>query len=252
MCQHVEEPPRPHTTLSPQVPPPTPTDPTPGPEAPLKGVASSTGLDHAQFSHDVQRTLNAYGETTDGVRRAHVGFTGRLHSGGRPFPTRAEREQALNALLAPGATPHSGAGNRAVPEDPDPVRTAFERDLDRIKHHVSFRRLAGKCQVFIAPEDIHLRTRMTHSVEVAQVALSIATAVGANTALVEAAALGHDCGHGPMGHASEEAFTPYLPGGYDHAPYGAHVMLADANLCAETVDAIACHSWRREAPMPCQ
>lgn len=206
------------------------------------------GLDATSFSTDVQRTLTAYGETTQGVRRAHIGFTGRLHDGGRPVPSRAEREDALNALLAPGATRSAGAGRRAVPEDPDPVRTCFERDLDRIKHHVSFRRLAGKCQVFIAPEDIHLRTRMTHSLEVAQVALSIAAAVGANTALAEAAALGHDCGHGPMGHASEEAFTPYLDGGYDHAPYGAHVMLADANLCAETIDAIASHSWRRNPP----
>ena len=207
-------------------------------------------LDVNEFSADVQRTLTAYGSTdTTGVRRAHVGFEKSLHAGGRAVPSREEREDALNALLAPGATRFAGAGNRAVEEEPDPVRTCFERDLDRVKHHVSFRRLAGKCQVFIAPEDVHLRTRLTHSLEVAQVAAGIATAVGANTALVEAAALGHDCGHGPMGHASEEAFTPYLPGGYDHAPYGAHVMLADANLCAETVDAIASHSWRRDAPM---
>ena len=98
-----------------------------------------------------------------------------------------------------------------APEEPDPYRLCFERDLDRVKHSRPWRRLAGKCQVFIAPEDDHLRTRLTHAVEVAQVATGIARAANLCVPLTEAIALAHDCGHGPAGHASEEAFSPYLP-----------------------------------------
>jgi dGTPase len=180
------------------------------------------------------------------VRRAHA--TAAAFVGGRPRP-REEREAELVAALAPGATRPIGAGDRARPEAPDPYRLCFERDLDRIKHSRPWRRLAGKCQVFIAPEDDHLRTRLTHAVEVAQVATGIARAVGLCVPLVEAIALAHDCGHGPAGHASEEAFSPYLPGsGYDHAVYGADVTLAPLNLCAETLDGVRNHSWRRPAP----
>src|SRR4029453_18615258 len=109
---------------------------------------------------------------------------------------------------APGATRPSGAGHRASPEAPDPYRLCFERDLDRVKHSRPWRRLAGKCQVFIAPEDDHLRTRLTHAVEVAQVATGIARAVSLNVPLTESIALAHDCGHGPAGHPSEDAFSP--------------------------------------------
>src|SRR6185436_20743339 len=111
----------------------------------------------------------------------------------------------------------------------------------------AFRRLAGKTQVFVFPED-HQRTRLTHALEVAQVATSIARACRLNVALTEAIALGHDCGHGPFGHASEDAFTPYVAGGYDHAVWGADVVLAPLNLCAETLDGIRNHSWSRPAP----
>lgn len=128
------------------------------------------------------------------------------------------------------------------------MRTCFERDLDRIQHSRPFRRLAGKCQVFIAPDDDHLRTRLTHAIEVAQVAVGIARPAGLNVALTAAAAMGHDCGHGPAGHASEEALSPFLEGGYHHAVYGADVTLAPLNLCAETLDAIRNHSWNRPPP----
>ena len=161
---------------------------------------------------------------------------------------REEREAELAARLAPGATHALGAGIRQRLEEPDPYRLCFERDVDRIKHSRPWRRLAGKCQVFIAPEDDHLRTRLTHAVEVAQIAVGIARAAGLNVALTEAIALAHDCGHGPAGHASEEAFTPYVPGGYDHAVYGADVTLEPLNLCAETLDGVRNHSWRRPAP----
>ncbi|MGH9150299.1 MAG: HD domain-containing protein, partial [Acidimicrobiales bacterium] len=134
------------------------------------------------------------------------------------------------------------------PEPPDPLRTCFQRDLDRVQHSKPFRRLAGKCQVFIAPDDDHLRTRLTHAVEVAQVALGIARPAGLNPELTAAGALAHDCGHGPGGHASEEALSPFCERGYHHAPYGADVVLAPLNLCAETLDVVRNHSWNRPAP----
>ncbi len=162
---------------------------------------------------------------------------------------REEREAELARALAPGATRPVGAGVRLRPEPPDEFRLCFERDLDRVKHSRPWRRLAGKCQVFIAPEDDHLRTRLTHAVEVAQVATGIARVANLCLPLVEAIALAHDCGHGPAGHASEEAFSPFLPGsGYDHAVYGADVTLTPLNLCVETLDGVRNHSWRRPAP----
>ena len=160
---------------------------------------------------------------------------------------RVERETLEESLLAPGATRAAGSGTRGLPEEPDPWRTCFERDRDRILHATAFRRLAGKTQVFVFPQD-HQRTRLTHALEVAQVATAIARACRLNLALAEAIALGHDCGHGPGGHASEDALDPYVRGGFDHAPWGALVSLAPLNLCAETVDGIANHSWSRPAP----
>jgi dGTPase len=170
----------------------------------------------------------------------------------RPFVsanrvTRRAREDAEQLLLAPGATRSGGAGTRAVPEEPDPLRTCFERDRDRILHSGAFRRLAGKTQVFVFPLD-HQRTRLTHALEVAQVATAVARATGLNVALTEAIALGHDCGHGPGGHASEDAFSPYLPDGYNHALWGADVTLASLNLCAETLDGVRHHSWSLPSP----
>src|SRR3954447_3179800 len=180
------------------------------------------------------------------LRRAHVDSG---PSVGRVAPlARSEREDAEHRLLAPGATRAEGAGHRAVSEEPDPLRTCFERDRDRILHGTTaFRRLAGKTQVFIFPDD-HQRTRLTHALEVARVATSIARAARHNVALVEAIALGHDCGHGPGGHASEDALSCFLPEGFDHAVWGADVVLAPLNLCAETLDGVRNHSWSRRAP----
>lgn len=161
---------------------------------------------------------------------------------------RPAREELEDRALAPGATRARGAGTREVPEEPDATRTCFERDLDRIHHSAPFRRLAGKCQVFIAPEDDHLRTRLTHAIEVAQVAVGIARPAGLNVALTAAAAFGHDCGHGPAGHASEEAMHPFVEGRHHHAVHGADVVLRPLNLCAETLDAVRNHSWNRPAP----
>lgn len=181
----------------------------------------------------------------DGVVRPHRD-SHLLLATGEPVG-RIAREAREAATVRAGASLSHGAGNRARPEEPDPERTCFERDRDRIVHSTSFRRLAGKTQVVVYPTD-HQRTRLTHALEVAQVATSIARGTGANVTLTEAIALGHDCGHGPGGHASEEAFDAFLPEGFEHGPWGAWVALADLNLCAETLDGIAHHSWSSPAP----
>ncbi|MGD9702221.1 MAG: HD domain-containing protein [Acidimicrobiia bacterium] len=160
---------------------------------------------------------------------------------------REAREELEDSTLARGATRAHGAGNRALDEAPDLLRTCFERDRDRILHSTAFRRLAGKTQVFVFPAD-HQRTRLTHALEVAQVATAISRAVGLNVALTEAIALGHDCGHGPGGHASEDAFDPYVEEGYHHAIWGADVVLRPLNLCVETLDGIRNHSWSLPTP----
>ncbi|MDE3064132.1 MAG: HD domain-containing protein [Acidobacteriota bacterium] len=191
--------------------------------------------------------MEGYGGAAGDVTVAHRDSRATVSAGPEVVATRSERENLLDAHLAPEATRALGAGRRARPEEPDPFRTCFERDRDRILHSAAFRRLAGKTQVFIFPED-HMRTRLTHALEVAQVATGIARATGLNADLTEAIALGHDCGHGPGGHASEEALDPFVEGGFDHALWGAEVSLAALNLCAETLDGIANHSWARPAP----
>jgi dGTPase len=180
-----------------------------------------------------------------GIRLAHAdSWAG---SGDPRLVGRREREDREHARLATLATRAEGAGTRAIEEEADPWRTCFERDRDRILHSTAFRRLAGKTQVFVFPDD-HQRTRLTHALEVAQVASAIARPLGLNVALTEAIALGHDCGHGPGGHASEDALSPYVEGGYDHALWGADVTLVPLNLCHETIDGIRNHSWSRPAP----
>ena len=180
-----------------------------------------------------------------GITLAHTDSwagTGSTHS-----RSRAEREESLESSLSRLATRSSDSGNRAIPEQADPLRTCFERDRDRILHATAFRRLAGKTQVFVFPDD-HQRTRLTHAIEVAQVAASIARPLGLNVTLTEAIALGHDCGHGPGGHASEDALAPFIDNGFDHALWGADVTLVPLNLCRETLDGIRNHSWSRPAP----
>lgn len=189
------------------------------------------------------QTMHGYADA--GLVRAHA--TSHALTGAGPVVTRERREEWDDLRLRPEATRARGAGNRARPEEPDVERTCFERDRDRIVHSTAFRRLAGKTQVVVYPSD-HQRTRLTHALEVAQVATSIARGIGANVALVDAIALGHDCGHGPGGHASEDAFDAFVPEGYDHGPWGADVVLAPLNLCAETLDGVRNHSWSRPAP----
>lgn len=197
----------------------------------------------------VQWADTMHGHTADedasAIVRAHRDSNAEIEA--YPQHGRIEREEREAATLREGATLACGAGHRAVEEEPDDLRTCFERDRDRIVHSTSFRRLAGKTQVLVHPTD-HQRTRLTHALEVAQVATSIARGIGANVALADAIALGHDCGHGPGGHASEDAFDQFLDEGYDHGPWGANVSLTSLNLCAETLDGIRNHSWSRPAP----
>jgi dGTPase len=160
---------------------------------------------------------------------------------------REAREEHERQWLRSGSALAVGAGRRGIPEAPDSERTCFERDRDRIVHSTAFRRLAGKTQVVVHPSD-HQRTRLTHALEVAQIATSIARGAGVNVTLADAIALGHDCGHGPGGHASEDAFDAFVPEGFEHGPWGADVVLAPLNLCAETLDGIRNHSWSRPAP----
>ena len=185
------------------------------------------------------------GHTVDGFVRAHEESAAAVGPG--PRMDRQRREELERETLRPGATLADGAGHRDRAEKPDDQRTCFERDRDRIVHSTAFRRLAGKTQVMVYPND-HQRTRLTHALEVAQVATSIARGSGVNVTLADAIALGHDCGHGPGGHASEDAFDAFIREGYDHGPWGANVVLRPLNLCAETLDGIRNHSWSRPAP----
>ena len=187
------------------------------------------------------------GHAAAAVRLAHADSSAAVDLSQLAAFGREEREDEEAGRLAPGATRSQAAGNRIRDEEPDPVRTCFERDRDRILHSSAFRRLSGKTQVFVFPDD-HQRTRLSHALEVAQVAVGVASACRLNVALAEAIALGHDCGHGPGGHASEDALSPFLAEGYDHAVWGADVVLTPLNLCRETLDGVRNHSWSRPAP----
>lgn len=125
-------------------------------------------------------------------------------------------EEREISTLSPYATLSSKTRGRKIAEEPCQVRTEFQRDRDRIIHSKSFRRLKHKTQVFIAPEGDHFRTRLTHTLEVSQIARTIARALQLNEDLTEAIALGHDLGHTPFGHAGEEALASVYPGGFKH------------------------------------
>lgn len=124
-----------------------------------------------------------------------------------------EAREAL--ILAPEAAHSKNSRGRIVPEEASPVRTCYQRDRDRIIHCKSFRRLKMKTQVFIAPDGDHYRTRLTHTLEVMQIARTIARALCLNEDLTEAIALGHDLGHTPFGHAGERSLAEIV-GGFRH------------------------------------
>ncbi len=147
---------------------------------------------------------------------------------------------------------HSRDAARRIAEEPSPLRTAYQRDRDRILHTKAFRRLKHKTQVFIAPELDHYVTRLTHTLEVAQVARTITRALNLNEDLAEAAALGHDIGHGPFGHAGEEALAECLPEGFRHNYQSVRVLDrlekggTGLNLTLDVLDAIEKSSKARE------
>ncbi len=158
----------------------------------------------------------------------------------------AEEEQ-----LSRAATRSSASRGRVRAEEPDGFRTAFERDRDRIIHSKAFRRLKHKTQVFLNPEGDHFVTRLTHTLEVAQIARALAAGLSLNEPLAEAIALGHDVGHTPFGHTGEEALSPYFPpDGWHHAAQSVRVyeVLEDLNLTWEVRDGIRAHSWKIDPP----
>ena len=129
---------------------------------------------------------------------------------------REEQEKREHLIFSPYASFSDESRGRDRDEEPCPMRTIYQRDRDRIIHCKTFRRLKHKTQVFLAPEGDHYRTRLTHTLEVAQIARSIARALNLNEDLTEAIALGHDLGHTPFGHAGERTLNSLCPMGFAH------------------------------------
>ena len=141
---------------------------------------------------------------------------------------------------------------RKLEEADCPLRTCFQRDRDRIVHSKAFRRLKHKTQVFLSPFDDHFRTRLTHTLEVSQIARTIARALDLNEDLTEAIALGHDLGHTPFGHCGEGVLNELIPGGFHHNLQSVRVVevLENLNLCQETIDGILTHTWGFQPKTP--
>ena len=134
------------------------------------------------------------------------------------FCTREELEEEERRTLAPYAMPSGASAGRARPETRDVFRTEFQRDRDRVIHSTAFRRLIGKTQVFVSDSGDHYRTRLTHSIEVSQIARSVARSLRLNQDLKEAVALAHDLGHAPFGHSGGETLDELMRdhGGFEH------------------------------------
>ncbi|HHW17779.1 MAG TPA: deoxyguanosinetriphosphate triphosphohydrolase [Firmicutes bacterium] len=161
---------------------------------------------------------------------------------------RERTEEIEEMTLSPFAVLSSKSKGRLREEKPCPVRTCFQRDRDRIIHSKAFRRLKDKTQVFLAPEADHFRTRLTHTLEVSQIARTIARGLRLNEDLTEAIALGHDLGHTPFGHAGEEVLDRVHPGGFRHNEQSLRVVdvleRGGLNLTWEVRDGILNHPWR--------
>ncbi len=161
---------------------------------------------------------------------------------------REQLEQREREILAPQAAKSAASRGRARDEPDDPIRPAFQRDRDRVIHCKAFRRLIHKTQVFFAPTGDHYRTRLTHTLEVSQIARSIAKVLHLNEELTEAIALGHDLGHTPFGHAGERVLNDLIPGGFNHYEQSLRIVDilendgAGLNLTWEVRDGIARHS----------
>jgi len=169
---------------------------------------------------------------------------------------REDLERRERESLAPQAARSAETRGRLRPEPEDDVRPAFQRDRDRILHSKAFRRLKHKTQVFFAPTGDHYRTRLTHTLEVSQIARTIAKALALNEDLTEAIALGHDLGHTPFGHQGERVLASLMPGGFEH--YEQSLRIVDVlerdgsglNLTFEVRDGIGKHSkGKRGSPV---
>ena len=165
-----------------------------------------------------------------------------------PSTIREQLEAREREILAPQAALSVATRGRLRAEPEDPIRPSFQRDRDRIVHCKAFRRLKHKTQVFFAPTGDHYRTRLTHTLEVSQIARTIAKVLRLQEELTEAIALGHDLGHTPFGHAGERVLNDLAPGGFNH--YEQSLRIVDVlendgrglNLTWEVRDGIAKHS----------
>lgn len=165
---------------------------------------------------------------------------------------REQTEQIEKSILSPLAK-LSCEAVREQPMEPCAIRSAFGRDRDRILHSKAFRRLKHKTQVFLSPEGDHYRTRLTHTLEVAQIARTVSKALRLNEDLTEAIALGHDLGHTPYGHAGEYALNDCCPHGFRHAEQSVRVVRVlendgrGLNLTTDVINGIASHTSGQDA-----
>ena len=166
----------------------------------------------------------------------------------KPLTIREEIQERERLILCPQACLSSETRGRLYPVEPCNIRTPFQRDRDRIVYSKSFRRLKHKTQVFLSPMGDHYRTRLTHTLEVSEIARTIARALRLNEDLAEAVALGHDLGHTPFGHAGETILNEIVPGGFSHCRQSLRVVdvLENSgrglNLTYEVRDGILKHS----------
>lgn len=169
---------------------------------------------------------------------------------------RQEMEEREAQQLSPYACLNRDSKGRPVSEKKCDIRMPFQRDRDRIIHSKTFRRLKHKTQVFLSPTGDHYRTRLTHALEVAQIARTIGAPLRLNESLIEAIALGHDLGHTPFGHAGEDVLDELLPGGFKHYQQSLRVVDllekrgAGLNLSHEVRDGIVKHSKGRKEILP--
>ncbi len=159
---------------------------------------------------------------------------------------RRKKEMIEEKILSKYAVKSKYSLGREKDEDKSDIMTCFEKDRDKIIHSKAFRRLMHKTQVFIAPEDDHFRTRMTHTLEVSQIARTIAGGLFLNEDLTEAIALGHDLGHTPFGHLGEDALNNMVYGGFEHNKQSVRIVtkIEDLNLSKEVLDGILNHRGR--------
>lgn len=162
---------------------------------------------------------------------------------------REEIEKFEMEYLSPYAAKSALSKGRLIPMEKCDLRSEFQRDRDRILHSKTFRRLKHKTQVFLSPTGDHYRTRLTHTLEVSQVARTIARALRLNEDLVEAISLGHDLGHTPFGHAGERTLNSLMQAGFEHNKQSLRVVdvLEKLNLTFEVRDGILCHTGGQQA-----